>query len=398
MKQTIKKKDFSRPNVSSIKEKLGLKSSTSNMVVSSAEKPIQFIPMPDAFVDALKLPGIPMGTTTIIQGHSNTGKSALKNALIASAQKMGILPVIYETENNFSFDYARAMGMRAEPIYGSVEVEDVDEETGEVVGTHTEQRIIDYEGDFIYFDSQILADRYGDNDYSQGKKVKTKRKIAVIEDIAYSINEILDMQDNGEIQQPLLFVWDSVGSISSWKSYNSKSNNAMWDAAALSVSFNTILNNRIPSSKKIVNPYTNTFVCVNKIWLDSMSSPVGMPITQLKGGKSMLYSCRLSIQLGGALTAGTKKLTATSKGANYTYGLTTKIQVLKNQLNSPYNITYSGTMCCVPTGIIPESKLDEYKKTNISVILKELNSRLNESGKESIDESDIEFIEEESED
>jgi hypothetical protein len=396
MKQTIKKKDFSRPGIASIKEKLGLVANKSNMVVSSADKPIEFIPMPEAFVDALKIPGIPMGVTTLISGRSNTGKSALKNALIASAQKMGILPVIYETENNFSFDYARAMGMMAEPVYGDVEVEDVDPETGEVVGVHTENRIVDYDGNFLYFDSQILADRYGDNDYSTGKKVKTKRKIAVIEDIAYSMNELLDLQDNGDIQQPILFIWDSVGSLSSWKSYTSKSSNAMWDAGALSVAFNVLTNNRIPSSKKISSPYTNTFVCVQKVWLDSMSAP-GASILRNKGGESLLYSCRLQIQLGGVLSAGTKKLSATSKGENYTYGLITKVKVNKNQLDTPYNLTYEGTFCCVPTGIIPEEYLDQYKKENISLILKNLNERLEAEGKEKITESDVVFTEEDTE-
>lgn len=394
MKQTVKKKDFSRPGISSIKEKLGLVANKQNLIVSSADKPMEFIPMPDAYVEALKIPGIPMGVTTLISGRSNTGKSALKNALIASAQRMGILPVIYETENNFSFEYARAMGMMAEPIYGDVEVEDVDPETGEIVGVHTENRIVDYDGNFLYFDSQILADRYGDNDYSTGKKTKTKRKIAVIEDIAYSMNELLDMQDNGDIQQPLLFIWDSVGSVSSWKSYTSKASNAMWDAGALSVAFNVLTNNRIPSSKKVSSPYTNTFVCVQKVWLDSMSAP-GASILRNKGGESLLYSCRLQIQLGGVLSAGTKKLSATSKGENYTYGLITKVKVNKNQLDTPYNLTYEGTFCCVPTGIIPEECLDRYKKENIALILKNLNKRLEDEGKEAVSESEVVFTEEE---
>ena len=132
MKQPIKKKDFKRASISSIKEKLGLNASASNMVVSSADKPMEFIVMPEAFTEATKLPGIPMGVTTILHGHSNTGKSLIKNCLIASAQKKGILPVIFETENNFSFQFAINCGMQATPVYGDVEVEDVNQETGEI--------------------------------------------------------------------------------------------------------------------------------------------------------------------------------------------------------------------------------------------------------------------------
>lgn len=397
MKQPIKKKEFKKPTTDSIRERLGLTMTENNMVVSSADKPIEFIPMPDAFVEATKLPGIPMGVTTLIHGHSNTGKSLLKNCLIASAQRMGQLVVIIETENNFSFPFAINCGMRATPVYGDVEVEDVDEETGEIT-THVENRIVNYVGDFLYYDSEILADRYGNMDYAQGKPVSKKRKVPVIEDIAYCMNEILDLQDEGAIQQPILFIWDSVGSISSFKSYSSKANNAMWDAGALSVAFNTLLNNRIPSSKKISNPYTNTFVAINKVWLDSMSSPMSAPSLQMKGGNAFLYASRLTILLGGTIKAATRRLTATSKGETYTYGLVSKIKVVKNQLDAPYGLTYEGTFCCVPDGMVSEGKLEQYKKEHVSSILKQLQQQLLDKGKDasSITEEDINFGEEES--
>lgn len=397
MKQAIKKKVFTKPSIDSIKEKLGLNRTKEHMVVSSANKPVEFIPMPEAFEEAVKLPGIPMGEVTLIYGHSNTGKSALVNCLIASCQKQGILPVIFDTENHFSFKFAIDCGMQATPIYDDVEVENIDEETGEIT-TVNERQIVDYTGEFVYMDSEILADRYGDNDYSTGKKTKGKRKVAVIEDIAYAINEILEMQDNEEIKQPICFIWDSIGSISSYRSHTSKVNNAMWDAGALTVSFNTIVNNRIPSSKKVSNPYTNTMVCVNKIWLDSMSSPMSPPSIALKGGKSFTYSSRLSIALGGVLKASTKRLQAESSGRKYDFGIITKIKIDKNQLDSPWNLTYEGSFCCVPDGIISETKLDEYKKTHIKEILKVLNEQLDKDGnKGKIVESDVVFTEEETE-
>ena len=398
MKAPIKKKSFTRPSIDSIRESLGLNMSSTHTVVSSASKPQSFIAMPEAFVEATKLPGIPEGTTTLIFGHSNTGKSLLKNCLIASAQRQGILPVIYETENNFSFPFAMSCGMQAEPVYGEVEVEDVDEETGEVT-YKKETQIINYTGSFLYYDSAILADRYGDIDHSQGKKVTKKRTQPVIEDIAYSMNEILDAQEDGRIQQPILFIWDSIGSIPSYRSMTSKTSNAMWDAGALSQCFNMLLNNRIPSSQKISSPYLNTFVAVNKIWVDSMSSPMAAPSMQLKGGNSLNYAARLTIQLGGTIRAATKKLQAETKGVKYTYGLTTKIKVIKNQLDSPYNVTYEGSFNCVPDGMIPESRLADYKKQNISKIIKQLSDQLAERGEQmDINESDVAFSEEETDD
>ena len=395
MKQAIKKKSFMKPSVASIKEKLGLSIKTeADLVKSSADKPIEFIQMPEAFSDALKLPGIACGYTTICTGWSNTGKSTIKNCLIASCIRSGILPVLYETENNFDWQFALDCGVPAEPVYGDVEVEDVDPETGEVTGTHVEKRIIDYKSDLLYFDNDILAETYGDNDYSTGKKTKTKRKVAVIEEIAYSMNEILDMQDNGEIQQPICFIWDSVGSISSYKSYASKTGNNMFDAAAISAAFSPLINSRIPASKKVSREFTNTFFCVNKIWNDSMNSMGGAPSIELKGGRTMTFGARLIIHLGGVAKAATKKLSAVAKGETYNYGIVSKIRVTKNQLPMPYNVLYDSEIACVHNGLVSPDRLEEYKKNymkNILAKLEDMNNGLK------IEESDIQFKESEEE-
>lgn len=242
----------------------------------------------------------------------------------------------------------------------------------------------------------MLAELYGNNDYSTGKQTKSKRKVAVIEDIAFAINTLLDMQDNGEIQQSLCFIWDSVGSIPSFKSYSSKTGNNMFDAGALSTAFNTIINNRIPSSRKIDSQYINTFVCVNKIWNDSMSSMGGVPSIELKGGKSFFYAARLIVHLGGVGKASTKKLSATAKGQIYNYGIISKIKVTKNQLPTPFNITYEGEIACVHNGLCVPDEIDTYKKSYIGEILKRIQDMSDATESiEIIDVKDIEFNESE---
>ena len=393
-KQPVKKKEFVKPNITDIKSKLGLVvKSVDDLSKSNADKPIDWIVMPPAFENATKLVGFPQGYMSIITGWANTGKSTLKNCLISACIKQGIIPVIFETESNFDFSYAQACGMKCEPIYGDVEVEKVDTETGEVT-YELENRIMSYEGDFIYFDNALLAETYGNNDYSTGKQTKSKRKVAVIEDIAFAINTLLDMQDNGEIQQSMCFIWDSVGSIPSFKSYSSKTGNNMFDAGALSQAFNTIANNRIPSSRKIDSPYTNSFVCVNKIWNDSMSSMGGVPSIELKGGKSFFYAARLIIHLGGVGKASTKKLSATAKGQIYNYGIISKIKVTKNHLPTPFNITYEGEIACVHNGLCVPDEIDAYKKTYIGEILKRIQELSNSNEADlAIDAKDIEFEE-----
>ena len=401
-KQAIKKGTMTkRAGLSAFKEKVGLNSSsgTINTIISNANKTQTWIIMPKAYQEATKLPGIPENTVVSVIGHSNVGKSTLINHAIASAQTQGLIPVIIDTENSFSFQYAQNMGFKAEPIYGDVEVEEVDTETGEVK-THIENQVVHWDGDFIYYNNKLLCERFGDIDYSKGTKTKTKRKIAVVEDVASAINELLDAQDAGEIEQGFLFVWDSVGSIGSYKEYNSgagtgKIGNPMWTAAAISAAFNLIVNDRIPSSKKISCKYNNTFLYVNKVWMDAMTNPVGPAIMQTKGGKSMKYATRLEILLGGQLTSGTKRLTASSKGVNYSYGIETKIKVLKNHLDAPHNVCYEGNMIASDMGFIAPDDLDMYKKEHIGSILKELNKLA--EGKFEITANDVEFKETEDE-
>ena len=390
-KQPLKKKDIGK-SFDSFKEKMGLKATKE---LSNADKPMEWLVMPKAFQDAIHLCGLPQNYVSVICGHSSSGKSTLINHAIVAAQKQGLIPVIYDTENNFDFTYAMDMGMEATPIYEDVEEEIVDEETGEVK-TVTVNKITSYDGRFLYFNNVILASKYGNRDYSTGKENQKGRKVAVIEDIATSINELLNAQDEGEIDCGFVFLWDSVGSINCWKSYKSSSNNAMWDANAMSVAFNGIVNDRIPRSRKVSSKYSNTFIAVNKVWLDSMSNPMpgAPPSLSLKGGSSLYYSARLILLAGKQLKAGVKRLTATYKGATYTYGQQTNLSVLKNHLPSPYTVTFSGEVVCTPHGLIGTDKdvLEEYKREHLKDILKELEilSKTN-----NIKESDIVFGEEE---
>ena len=402
MAQPLKKAPIKRKaTIDDLKAKMGFGVTVEKGKVqgaSNADKPMDWIVMPKAFQDAIKLPGFPQSYVSTVCGHSNTGKSTLINHAIVAAQRQGIIPVIYDTENNFDFQYAIDMGMEAEPVYGDVETEVINPETGEVEIV-LENKIIEYVGPFFYFNNSILIDRYGDIDYSTGKRGKTKRTKAVIEDMVYSINELLEYQTNGDIEQGFLFVWDSVGSIGGLKSYNSKVGNNMFDAGTISAAFQDIMDSAIPSSRKISFPYANTMIMVNKVWLDGTTNPMAPPSLEMKGGKSITYRSRLIILLGSQLKASIKRLSATSKGLNYQWGIQTKIKVLKNQLPSPFNVTYEGEFICTDTGIIGTDKesQDEYKKTHMPAILKKLETIAQNNGDITFktDAADISFIESE---
>lgn len=403
MAQPLKKAPIKKKaTIADLKEKMGfgVKVEKGNIQgASNADKPMEWLIMPKAFQDAIKLPGFPQGYVSTICGHSNTGKSTLVNHAIVAAQRQGLIPVIFDTENNFDFKYAIDMGMEAEPVYGDVDIEVTNPETGEVEIV-TENRIIEYTGNFFYFNNAILVDRYGDIDYSTGKKGPKKRTKAVIEDMVYAINEFLEYQANGDIEQGFLFIWDSVGSIGGLRSYGSKVGNNMFDAGTISAAFQDIMESSIPSSRKVSSKYTNTMILINKVWLDGTTNPIAPPSLEMKGGKSITYRSRLIILLGGQLKASIKRLSAVSKGLTYNYGIETKIKVLKNQLPTPFNVTYEGSFICTDIGIISTDKAEqeEYRKNHVGEILKKLNEIAENNGRQvELNASDINFEETEEE-
>jgi hypothetical protein len=227
-------------------------------------------------------------------------------------------------------------------------------------------------------------------DYSQGKELsKPNRQIAVIEDVAYSINDLLDKQSDGELPYEMCFIWDSVGTLPSYRSVVSKTGNNMFDAAATKQSFSTIINNRIPISRKETSQYTNTFFVVNKVWIDNMQ--MGGPQVKNSGGEGFGYSARLIIHMGGVASPSVEKLKAVSGGETYYYGIQTKIKIEKNHVN---DITYEGKICSLPHGLWTPSKLDEYKKTHSKFLLKKLSEV---SGKAMKENAELEFSSEKEE-
>ena len=120
-----------------------------------------------------------------------------------------------------------------------------------------------------------------------------------------------------------------------------------------------------------------------------MSNPIGPAVMKTKGGSSLHYATRLQILLGGQLTSGTKRLTATSKGFTYGYGIETKIKILKNHLDQPFNIVREDKMIATDLGFISPSDVEEYKKEHMGYIIKELTNM--SKGSIEITEDDIEF-------
>lgn len=321
-----------------------------NLDVVVKEKELSWIPLSSAFHEALKIPGVPRGYLTSFRGYSNTGKSTAIYETVAGAQKIGDLPVIIETEGNWSWEHAKNIGVKFTEI--------VDEETGDV---------IDYEGDFIFVNGDDLLNKYRNYDHNSGKEVnKALRFEPVIEDVSHFITELLDAQEKGELPRSLVFCWDSIGSLNGFKAATAKSSNNQWNAGSMEAAFKSINNHRIPASRREGKKYTNTFVVVQKIWLDNENK-----VVKHKGGEAFFYSPRLIFHFGGILTHSTAKLKATSGGDTYQFGIETKVRCEKNQVNG---IEEQGVIASTPHGYWNPDKIEEYKKTHRQFILNKLNT------------------------
>lgn len=339
-KKPIGKKGF---DLNSFKKKNGM-----DIVVK--EKELTWIPMSDAYHEALKMPGLARGYFTSFRGYSNTGKSTAIYEAAAGSQKVGDLPVIMETEGNWSWEHFRNIGGQFEEV--------VDEETGEV---------IDYVGDFIFMNGDDLMKRYQNVDYASGKEGnKPLRFEPIIEDIARFMTELLDLQENGELDRDLCFLWDSVGSLNGFQSVMSKSSNNQWNAGSMETAFKSLVNHRLPSSRRMGKKYTNTFAVVQKIWLDNMNT-----VIKHKGGEAFFYSPRVIVHFGGILTHSTVKLKATSGGETYQFGIETKVRCEKNQVNG---IEEQGKLASTPHGYWNPKEIDSYKKEHKAYILARLNT------------------------
>jgi hypothetical protein len=343
-KASIEKKEFD----------LGAFKKSNGLNPTIKDKELTWIPLSDAFHEAVKIPGIARGYMTSFRGYSNTGKSTAMYEAVVGCQKIGDLAVIIETEGNWNWEHARNIGVKFNEV--------VDEETGE---------IIDYEGDFIFMSGDDLFEKYKFFNYSDGKTAsKPLRGEPLIDDVAKFITEILDMQDAGNLPRNLCFLWDSVGSLNGFKMVSSNASNNMWNASSVETSFKAIINHRIPSSRREGKPYTNTFAVVQKVWYDSQNM-----VIKHKGGEAFFYGPRLIFHYGGVLSHSTEKLKATAGGQTYQFGISTKIRCEKNQVNG---IEEHGKIASTPHGYWNPDKIEDYKKEHKDFILRHLNTTLDD--------------------
>jgi len=306
----------SKFDLNAFKEKKGLKQ---NIKFKDQE----WIPLSQAFQDVTSIPGIPMGHIVLLRGHSDTGKTTALLEAAVSAQNRKILPVFIITEMKWSWDFAKQLGLKLQEVK--------DKKTGEV---------IDYKGNFIYVDRETINS---------------------IEDVAVFILDLIDEQKKGNLPYDLLFLWDSIGSVPCEMSIKSNKNNNEWNAGAMATQFGNNVNQRITLSRKESNPFTNTLVCINKVWTLKAESPMGRPKLMNKGGYAMWFDSTFVVTFGNILSAGTSKIKAIKDGKQVEFAKRVNIQIDKNHING---ITTRGKIIMTPHGFINDNdrELLKYKE------------------------------------
>ena len=308
----------SKFDLSSFKEKKGLKQNVKF-------KDQSWIPLSQAFQDVTSIPGIPMGHIVLLRGHSDTGKTTALLEAAVSAQKRGILPVFIITEMKWNWEHAQQMGLDVKEV--------VDEETGE---------ILNYEGEFVYVDRETINS---------------------IEDVAGFILDLIDEQKKGNLPYDLLFLWDSIGSVPCEMSLKSNKNNNEWNAGAMSTQFGNNVNQRITLSRKESSAFTNTLVCINKVWTAKAESPMGKPKLMNKGGFAMWFDSTFVVTFGNISNAGTSKIKAIKDGKQVEFAKRVNLQIDKNHING---VTTRGRIVMTPHGFINDNdkELKNYKDEN----------------------------------
>ena len=288
---------------------------------SSNFKPQAWINFSEPVKEMLEMPGIPKGHITLVRGHSNTGKTTLLIEAAIEAQKTQVLPVIIITEMKHSWEHWSAMGF----------------DLGETVDEDGNKS---YDGFFLYADREQLQS---------------------IEDVASFIADLLDEQKKGNLPYDLLFLWDSIGSIPCQMSIDKNSNSPMWNAGAMSQQFANFINQRIIMSRKESQSYTNTMLCVNKVWVEPALMPMAQPKLRNKGGDSMFFDASFIITFGNVTSPGTQKVKATKNGKEIEFALKTKVSCDKNHVTG---VTAKGTIVSTAHGFIKNSpnEINKYKK------------------------------------
>jgi hypothetical protein len=131
----------------------------------------------------------------------------------------------------------------------------------------------------------------------------------------------------------------------------------------MSTQFGNSVNQRITLSRKESSAFTNTLVCINKVWTAKAESPMGKPKLMNKGGFAMWFDSTFVVTFGNISNAGTSKIKAIKDGKQVEFAKRVNLQIDKNHING---VTTRGKIVMTPHGFINDNdkELKDYKSEN----------------------------------
>ena len=269
----------------------------------------EWIDMSPAFKEVTKLPGIPTGHVIMNFGKSDVGKTTMLVEAGAFAQKQGILPILIITENKFSWDRAKIMGLKEEDciVYNGVET--------------------------------------------------------IEEGIEHIVKHLKD-QESGELPCDIIFLWDSIGGTPSKAELEANETGVgramMETAKILRAKITRYIGPKINATRKASFPYTSTFMIVNHAYTAPPQFPSKVGSIQPYGGDGIYLASTLVFRMGGVASR-SSKVNAVYKGEKVSFAIKSALVVDKNHIT---NVAARGNILCTDHGFISDDKaiIDAYKK------------------------------------
>jgi hypothetical protein len=272
---------------------LGSYAEDTETVDETVYKPLQYINMPKCFQDAIGLPGIPLGHSTMLYGLSDSGKTDVLLKIAREAVSQEILPIIIITENKMEKARLESMGLK------------------------------DKENCIVVEHLTTLEDVY---DYISMKCTDIK---------------------NGKLKMNTMILWDSVAGTPSKDSFEiakdgkiTKKYGPQKNASVIGY-YNPIVMKIITSTRQIDCDYSLGLFMLNQAYKNMPEFP-GAPVTTVpNGGEKIWFPISLAIEIKEG-----KRIKVTQDGRDLEIGLVSKLKVKKNHVtgvNSMGEIVLAGS-------------------------------------------------------
>lgn len=246
-------------------------------------KPLQYVVMPQVFQEAVGLPGIALGHSTMIFGLSDSGKTDILLKVAKEAVAQDIIPFIIITENKMD-----------------------------------KVRLNDY--GLIHGDNCIIEEQ-----------IKTLEE--VYDYISMKVEDI----KTSRLKQNCVILWDS------WAGTHAKDTveidkegrilkkHSVMKNAQVGGQYNSIVMERITSTREMTSNYSLGLLMLNQAYIGPAEMPGLPPPIIANGGNKIWYPLSLSI-----LIKEGKRIKVTKNDKNYKIGLISKLRVEKNHINGIY--------------------------------------------------------------